>query len=237
MQKNRDYELTDGLLQEYMNCSLRNAEDLLGEADILLSKMRYARSYFLACAAIEEVGKAYSAFSARSRNLHNLGTANTIKKSFEDHRSKIISAFICYLSTDGITKEKTSLFLQTVPALEAGREKSMYVDISERSQVMVPEAIVRPIVAVDTVRLAKLCFETTKTFVLTRKPWTSTPSQDKLICLETKKLTSIFESQDFWQFCQDQMEKSAGFDYVEMAVRYHDEYFAKKSFYARQEAT
>jgi AbiV family abortive infection protein len=234
MQKTRDYHLSEELLRDYMKCSLKNAEDLLTDATILLSKMRYARAYFLACASIEETGKAYSAFSAIGRNLNNPGTVNKIKMSFDSHRDKIISALVCYLATGEVTKERIEHFLGMVSSLEAGREQSMYVDVNKEKRVTVPEAIVRPIAAVDAIRLAKQCLVSTSESVLNHNPPKSTPSQDKFMCLGTKMLAGIFETQDFWEFCMDHMNTPSGLGYLEMSVKYHDEYFLKKKLYAQE---
>lgn len=50
-QKNRNYELTPELLQEYSDAALANAQELLDEASLLLQHDHQARAYFLAVAA------------------------------------------------------------------------------------------------------------------------------------------------------------------------------------------
>ena len=93
MKKVRKYIIDENLLKRYYPAALQNAKLLLEESNKLLELKSYARSYFLACASIEEIGKALMAFSGLGRNLNNPGTQSSLKKAFEDHSAKIPSAF------------------------------------------------------------------------------------------------------------------------------------------------
>ena len=221
------------MLHKYLDSSVGNAIDLLSEASILLSQERYARSYFLACAALEETGKAYLAFSAMGRNLNNPGVETAVKMSFENHRSKIISALICLLKKERITKEKTVELIDLGLNIEVGREKSMYVDINEKHEITTPSEIVRPTAAFDAVRLAKDCLETTSEYILSNKPEQFTASQDKLLCMKTNKMVDMVKTRDFWGFCIDQLEKRKSDDMIEIFVKYHDEYYCKKKSFKK----
>jgi len=219
------------MLHKYLDAALINASDLLIEATDFLSKERYTRSYFLACASLEETGKAYLAFSAMGRNLNNPGVETAVKISFEDHKSKIASAMICLLRKNGVTKEKAEEFMNLGLHIERGREKSMYVDINEKNEITAPSEIIRPLAAFDAVRLAKDCLETTGEYILKNKPDQFTASQDKFLCINKKKMFKMINTQDFWDFCIDQMKERETFDMTEIFVKYHDLYYCKaKSF-------
>ncbi|MDB5799844.1 MAG: abortive infection, AbiV family protein [Rhodocyclales bacterium] len=57
--KIRSYSLTPENLQQYLDAALANAGQLIVEARLLLEHSHYARAYFLAVAAIEEVGRQF----------------------------------------------------------------------------------------------------------------------------------------------------------------------------------
>lgn len=59
-------------LMELRVVALKNARELLSEAQLLVENGHYARGYFLGVACIEEVGKANSAASAAGRDLANI---------------------------------------------------------------------------------------------------------------------------------------------------------------------
>lgn len=225
------------MLRKYLDAALINASELLIEATDLLSKKRYARSYFLACAALEETGKAYAAFSAMGRNLNNPGVETAVKVSFEDHRSKIISALVCLLKKKEITKERIEKFMNYTTHLEIGREKSMYVDINEKQEITTPTEIVRPKAASDVVRFAKDCLEATTEYILKNKPDNFTTAQDKFMCLSKKKTFDMINTRDFWDFCIYQMREKKIFDMTEIFVKYHDEYYCKAKSFNKTETT
>lgn len=216
------------LLHKYLDAALINASDLLIEATTLLTQERYARAYFLACAAMEETGKGYIAFSAMGRNLNNLGVQTAVKKSFEDHRSKIISAMICLIMTKKITKEKTEKFIDISSHLIIGREKSMYVDVNEKNEITTPSQIVRPKASFDAVRLAKDCLETTGEYILSNEPDQFTAAQDKFLCINKKKMFDMVNTRNFWDYCLEQLEHKNTNDIIDIFVKYHDEYYCKK---------
>jgi AbiV family abortive infection protein len=86
-------QLTKSTLIELSKAALENAEALVGEAEKLLDGKHFARAYFLAVAAIEEIGKSALAFNAAGRDLDNPRVAKAAREKFLDHKSKIISAF------------------------------------------------------------------------------------------------------------------------------------------------
>jgi len=79
MGKSRKYKIDAELLKRYYPAALQNARLLLDESYKLLELKSYARSYFLACASIEETGKALMAFFGLGRNLNNSATQENLK--------------------------------------------------------------------------------------------------------------------------------------------------------------
>lgn len=230
MKKDRPYTLSHHLLQKYLDAAISNASDLLIEATAFLSLKRYARSYFLACASLEETGKAYTAFSAMGRNLKNLGVEGAVKESFEDHKSKIISAMVCMLKKNVISKETVEEFTKIALDLPVGREKSMYVDINEKHEVTEPSKLVSPIAAFNAVRLAKDCLEATGNYIKENKPEKFTASQDKFMTLNKSRLYKMSNTKDFWEFCIYQLQKKNS-DIADIFTKYHDEYYCKNKLF------
>jgi AbiV family abortive infection protein len=230
MKKDRRCILSHQLLHKYLDAAMTNASDLLIEATTFLSQKRYARAYFLACASLEETGKAYAAFSAMGRNLKNLGVAEAVKESFEDHRRKIISAMICILKKNTISKETAEEFTKIALDLEAGRERSMYVDINDKHEVTEPSKLVRPVAAFNAVRLAQDCHESTANYINENKPEKVTASQDKFMTLNKRRLFKMANTKDFWEFYIHQPQKK-NFDIGDIFTKYHDEYYCKQKLF------
>jgi len=226
MKKHRKYTLSHELLDKYIDAALCNAGELLDEACDLLLKKHYARGYFLACASIEETGKAFSAFSAMGRNLTNPGIEKKVKETFEDHRSKMLSAFVCLLNKNGITKDDIDKFLKLASDLHVGRERSMYVDINDNNEVTEPTKLVRPVAAINAVWLAVSCLETTGKYIAENDPEKFTPSQDKFMTLKKSQLTKMYNTKDFWEYCLFQFTNENS-DIIEITSKYHDEYYCK----------
>lgn len=231
MKKERNYSLSHDILYKYLDAALNNASDLLIDATDFLSKERYARAYFFACTALEETGKAYAAFSAMGRNLDNPGVEAAVKFSFENHRSKIVSAFICLRKKMKTTTEEIEKFMKYTIHIEIGREKSMYVDINEKQEITTPTEIIRPEAALDAVRLAKDCLEATGEYILKNKPDEFTAAQDKFLCLSKKKISNMSNTRDFGEFCIDQLKGKKALDMIEIYVKYHDEYYCKAKLF------
>jgi AbiV family abortive infection protein len=230
MKKDRRYILSHQILHKYLEAALTNANDLLTEATPLLSQKRYARAYFLACASLEETGKAYAAFSAMGRNLKNLGVAEAVKESFKDHRRKIISAMICILKKNTISKETAEEFIKIVLDLEAGRGRSMYVEINDKHEVTEPSKLVRPVAAFNAVRLARDCLESTGNYIKENNPEKFTASQDKFMTLCKSRLYKMSSTKDFWEFWIHQLQKKT-FDIADIYTKYHDEYYCKNKLF------
>jgi AbiV family abortive infection protein len=113
-QKNRNYELTLELLQEYSSAALKNAQELLDEAAFLLKLNHHARAYFLAVAAIEEIGKSVQAFDGMGRNLKDSAVSKRLKLQFEDYSQKVTSAFVPWLVATPNIRGEIMSFVNTM---------------------------------------------------------------------------------------------------------------------------
>jgi AbiV family abortive infection protein len=155
MRKFRDYELTIQLLQKYSAASIQNASELLDEASLLATNGHKARAYFLAIASIEETGKAQISFDAQGRKLNDSAVASKVRKSFEDHSTKITAAFTPWLLASSDVEKSAKVAIQLMVDLKFGREPSMYTDVHEDGvSVQSPSVVIRPKAAEDCVRLA-----------------------------------------------------------------------------------
>lgn len=235
MNKNRNYKITENLLEEYQKCSFENSSELLGEAALLLEKEHYARAYFVGCASLEKTGKGYIAFSSRGRNLKSPSVQKAIKEKFENHPSKIISSLICLLKQKELTKDNISYFIKVSSRLQSGREKAMYVDISDNGTVSLPQSIVRPRAAFDCVRLAQASLEATVKFVSENPPDKFSSFHDKMLCLSNNKITKITNSEDFWWYYIDLLSNNySDADFVKTVVKYHDEIYCKGKLFVKK---
>jgi AbiV family abortive infection protein len=98
--KPRGYPLTPELLLQFRDAALANADDLIIEAGTLSQSAHHARAYFLAVAAIEEIGKAVQAAQGLARNLSDAAVRTKLQIQFEAHYNKATSAFIPWMLTE-----------------------------------------------------------------------------------------------------------------------------------------
>lgn len=234
MKKERDYDLTDELLVSYREAALDNSRQLIEEAQLLLSKEYYARTYFLALASIEETGKAQILFDAMGRDLSDLGLCNMIKKRIEMHSYKIISAFIAWLQKSENQKEAVQEYVDITVHLKRGREKSMYTDVkSNILGLSKPNEVVRPVAARDCLHIAVNCLHHTEQHIKNSSPRKTSKYEDKLYCLNTDKMTKMMNTEDFWEYYIDQL-KQGNNDHAMTSVKYYDEYFSKNQTFKKQ---
>ncbi|MDP2981819.1 MAG: AbiV family abortive infection protein [Candidatus Latescibacter sp.] len=228
MIKIRNYILTIELLDAYQNAALKNAGELLEEAQLLFSKAHYAGAYFLSIASIEESGKAYIAFDAKGRNLKDGGVCKKIKEKFENHPNKITAAFSSWITFSDKTKEAIKTCVDLMVQLEYGREKSMYIDVKDNGSVIsIPAEVVRPVAARDCVNIAVNCLHHTKLYIQKNVPPKRSSYQDKFMCIKQSTLTALLNSADFWEFYSSLPEKGES-SWMNAAVTYHDRYYQKK---------
>lgn len=202
--------LTETLLSSYQNAALENAKELLEEARQLYLDGHNARAYFLATSSIEEAGKAYLAFSAKSRNLKDGGVCKKIKEKFENHFTKIIAAFIAWITNSTPSEETFKRVNDFVFGLISSREKSMYVDINDDSTLSIPSRITESEVASNCIFLATNCIRYTTTYVNNSSQQKTSSFDDKFFCLNQSKIDKILNSTSFLQYFISQLKKGDG---------------------------
>lgn len=232
MKKQRDYQITEELLIKYQNAALENAQELVDEASLLYSEKHYARSYFLALASIEEVGKSHISFSTRGRNLKDTGMCNKIREHFECHDKKIVNAFVPWMMKASLKREAIEVANQLMLDLKYGREKAMYIDVKSDQTLSIPKQIVRPVAAKDCIRIATNCINYAKYYYQNNKPYKYSSYDDKLMSINTKQLTTMMNNIDFWEYYLDCLKTDKSSDaFNKSMVKYYDGYYKKKIKY------
>lgn len=227
MTDRRAVKLTPELLQDISIAALANASELLVEASVLYEHRHFARAYFLAVAAIEETGKAYLAFDGRGRQLSHSAVASRLKRAMEDHRLKISSAFVAWLTASPNVREAVMPAVTLMRDLRHGREPSMYTDIHHDSPgVQIPSAVIRERAAGDCIRLARGCLLHTQRYIAQTTPEPRTRAQDQLFAMKTKRFQKIANTPDFWWYYVAQLEAGQQ-DFAEAVVSYQNEYGRK----------
>src|SRR5690554_292132 len=173
------FRYSEELLTEYCRASLENAQDLIDEAELLLKQGKLARAYFIAIAAIEEIGKSFIAHDAQGRNLNDSAVTAKIRYSLESHSKKINSAFRASVISHNDVKNELMTFINIMITLKNGRKPSMYTDINySTGEVQTPGQVVSSHAANDCVQLAKLCYYKNIDYQKTRQPTARSSSED-----------------------------------------------------------
>ena len=227
--KNKEYQLTKKILSEYHFSALKNARSLVSEAKVLFDNKFYARGYFLACASIEEVGKAFILHNAQGRNLNDGAVQNVIKNNIENHSSKITSAFFSWNFLDGIEKERLLTLIDLAINIKNGREPSMYVDISPESKTISPLDVVGEVNAKDIIDVATTCLEKTIEYTSTNSPQETSTFDDKFYCMSQSLRDKIMNSEDFSKYLLDNMTEH--FNFAKTIVNYNESYYQKDKAY------
>lgn len=216
--------LTAELLRQYCDASLCNASELLNEASLLGANSHHARAYFLAVAAIEETGKALTAFDAQGRNLRDPAVTKKLKQSMEDHPSKIRAAFTGWLMASPIIRDVVMPMVDLMIHLQHGREPSMYTEIrGDTATVQSPSKVVREVAARDCVRLASQCLAYARKHVAETTPRQWTRQDDELFAMKSTEYQKIMNTADFWWYHIAQLE-SGQQDFSQSVVRYRKEF-------------
>jgi AbiV family abortive infection protein len=221
----------ESLLRQYETAALKNASELLTEAELLLTNKHFARAYFLSVAAIEEVGKASIAFVGRGRKLKSPGVQRQVNLDLRDHSKKITAAFSSSLKNLSAKDLRANLpkITDYGIALKYGREPSMYTDVDKESSIRSPSEMVRPEAATDCLRLAKLCLRDTHAFQTNNHPAPFSMWQDRWYELGAKS-SKVWQCEDFGEYLEHMMDQHpVDADYLPRAiVTYYERYFVKK---------
>lgn len=221
------FRYTPDLLNKYASAAFDNAKNLINEAQLLLNHGHLGRAYFLAVAAIEEIGKSFIAFDARGRNLEDSAVTAKIRNSFESHTDKINAAFLASIFSHEDLRSELQGIIDLMIALKYGREPSMYTDINyETGQIKSPEDLVREKAAKDCIRLARHCYYKTIEHQQTVPPTQRSAHEDALYAMKSKKTNDLFKNEDFWWFLIANMEAGEN-DFSKSVVLYQREYLNK----------
>jgi AbiV family abortive infection protein len=203
-------ELSKQKLLKLSVASLDNATALVEEAETLLSAEHFARAYFLAVAAIEEVGKSALAFGAAGRNLADRQVLKKTWNNLLDHKSKIIAAFgpSLNLTQRENMKEALDTSLELMGSLRRGREPSMYTGILADGSIQSPKDLVRPVAARDAVRLAQHCLARAKQHHANNEPAATTGASDFFYTLSSSKIQEIMGQEEFSPFYLERINGS-----------------------------
>lgn len=214
-------------LEKYSVAALENAKELIKEGGLLLSNGHLARAYFIGVAAIEEIGKSFIAFEAQGRNLNDSAVTTKIRKSIENHSCKINAAFHASILSHGNLRNELQGIIDLMITLKYGREPSMYSDIDyESGEIKKPKEVVCELAAKDCIRLAQHCYYKTKEHLQTNKPTQKTKYEDDFYGMNPKKITELFDSEDFWWFYIANIEAKE-YDLSKSVVIYQHEYLSK----------
>lgn len=135
------------LLETYNAC-LANAGDLIGEAEELVQRGSFPRSYVLAFTAIEEISK--------SQLVADLFTGYITRKEFDaafrDHRSKIARAEWIVLWAHGVFDEIPK---EAIRPAASKRMAALYVDVDDKLLPITPKQSISEQDAREMIRIAE----------------------------------------------------------------------------------
>ena len=233
--KNRNFELTSELLEEYRDASLVNAQTLIEEAALLLANGRYARAYFMAVSAVEEAGKAVQAFEGLGKNLRDPAVTHRLKKQFENHSQKVTSAFSPWLQATPAIREQIKDFVKMMVDLSFGREASMYTDIhAEKLIVTTPQKQISKKAASDCVRLAVRVLAYARPYAEQVEVKVASRVQNSFFALNPNVFQRMANIADFWWFYIEQM-KQGNMALDSAVVEYNASYFNNGKLFRPEE--
>ncbi len=202
------------------------------EAGVLYKAGHYARTYYLAEAAIEEIGKAAIAHFAKSRDLSSGAVCARIRIEFESHTAKINHAFMASIqATPPLSstelRARVTMIADYASALRHGREAALYSDLLNDGSTRTPKDAVGQLAARDCVRLAIVCITQTNAMLLEtpRAPYST--SDDVMYSLGNKVMR-VWQERDFGEYLLDQIEtRGTALSVSEALTTYRDTYLLK----------
>jgi len=227
------FKYTIELLRKYSAAALENAGELVDEATLLQDRGHRSRAYFLAVAAIEEIGKAILAFDGEGRNLRDSAVTAKLRRAMEDHSQKITSAFMPILLSSPDLRQALMPLVDLMINLKRGREPSMYTDINyEAGKIQQPMAIVRDVAARDCVRLARDCLVAAQKHIAEKTPRPTSAADDALFGMKSDQMHKILNTEGFWLYYIAQLNAGVQ-DFPAAVITYQREYAAKGRTYQR----
>ncbi|MFZ1080554.1 MAG: AbiV family abortive infection protein [Candidatus Kryptoniota bacterium] len=240
MMKKREFTLTVELLNAYKENAIKNSTSLLEESQILFSRNRWARGYFLSCASIEEAGKAFLAFNSVNRNLSNAAVQHSIKLDFENHNMKLLAGLGSLMIKRGTNLATINHFLDINSYLLSGREKSLYADVNNDGTLTLPESLVPPKGAADSIRLAEDSLLATTEYMSNNSPKFFSAMDDKAYTISRNhQIQKLMSTSDFWYFYIDVIssKQSTSEDCLNVAIaRYYERFYSKGKLWGKEKA-
>lgn len=223
-----EFRFNSDMLSDLSHAAFENAAQLISEAKLLLSNQANSRAYFLAVAAIEEIGKAYICFDSISRNLQDSAVTAKVKKMIESHSSKINSAFHASIQSASDPRTELETAIDLMINLGNGREPSMYTDINYLdSKIYTPTQAVREKAANDCVRLAEHCYSRTLIYTQNKVQTEKSKYDDQVFGINSNTYNKMLSNEDYWWYLLDNFDKN----HSEVTVRYHQKYLSKGKRY------
>lgn len=230
-------KMTGELLRSYSDAALRNADELLSEASLLLDRAHVARAYFLAVGCIEEAGKALLAFDGQNRNLSDPAVCTKLKSTMESHSHKINHALGIWAMNGPDPRKALAVAVDLILDLQRGREPSMYTELrTDPDRVQTPGEIVRGSAASDCVRLARDCLAHAQQHVRQKAPAEFTPAHDRLFTMKPAKFRKVLNTEDFWWYYIARME-AGQHDMAEAVLGYEQDYIKTATQFRAAEQT
>lgn len=218
--------LTATLLHNYSKAALRNADELLVEATLLLNHGHLARAYFLSVASIEEVGKALLSFDSQKRNLADPAVCSKLRKSLENHGDKISYALAMWAMSHVDQRAALLVAVDLIGDVRHGREPSMYTDFElDRDEVLIPRDVVSPNAAQNCLDLAHNCLANSHRHVNEKTPQAFSNAHDRLFTMKPAKVQDLLKTEDFLWYYISRMEVGQ-FDFADAVLRYERNHFA-----------
>jgi AbiV family abortive infection protein len=218
------FRYSEELLTQYSIDALDNASQLIEEADLLFQHGRLARSYYLAVAAIEEIGKSFLAFDALGRNLNDSAVTAKVRSSLESHSRKITAAFNASVISHSNLRDELEGIIDLMISLKRGREPSMYTDINYLdAKLYRPKDVVREVAARDCIRLARHCYAKTAEHLRKNEPTKRSANEDRFYGMKDRKVNDLFNTEDFWWYHISRMEQGEN-DLADSITLYQREY-------------
>jgi AbiV family abortive infection protein len=194
---------------------------------LLFEHGRIARAYYLAIAAIEEIGKSFLAFDALGRNLNDSAVTAKIRSSLECHSRKITAAFNASVLSHSNLREELEGIIDLMIALKQGREPSMYTDVNYLDgKLYRPKDVVREIAARDCIRLARHCYAKTEEHQRNKAPAKRSANEDAFYSMKDRRVNDLFNTEDFWWYHISRMELGEN-DIADSIALYQREYQSK----------
>ena len=230
------FKFSIDLLKEYSDAALRNASELLKEANLLFENEYFARSYFLAVSSIEETGKAAQTFAAQGRDISDSGVTAKLVNSTESHSEKITAAFAAWINAGTDKRESLMAAVDLMIDLKRGREPAMYSFVNRISgELFEPKDVVRTEAARDCIRVATNCLTHTQTQLAEQDPADFTAAQDKMYSMKPATVSKLLNSEDFWWYFIACLEKGQK-DLAEAVIEYQTFYVAKNQSFVNSES-